>query len=252
MFCKVYLLIFLFFLSLIKISKGEDYTIKTLQGVEVNVLLREDYVNNLLVIAYSNDTIYIDNFTGLDSMPVRINDHFLKIQYRIRGGIGRKVRNCVFFCIKEQLTESLHITSYDDYLYNQSFDDVTDFLQLFFEAGTYMTRLDLQGETIDEYSIKVGIHNYRQSKQHANDNFEYDKNVRLYFDKSQNIFYSELYDVNGVFKIYDPELEKEITRKILGSYPTAILDDRRYYYIDGYWYEQSFDDHLYKMSFRRK
>jgi len=61
----------------------------------------------------------------------------------------------------------------------------------------------------------------------------------LHFDKNLKVFYSIKYDLYDTLKVVSPNTTYK--REIQGDFPEVILEDNKYVFIGGQWFELAND-----------
>lgn len=140
-------------------TSAQDYSIYSLQGSIAKIHVEPQYVNNLLKIIYSTDTICVGNFTDFDEDIRVLNKRFLKITYKVRTGSGIKERNTVLLCVNDNsLCQALHVLSFSSSIFDKTHDRYTDSLQLFEERSIYSARLSFVSSKEKECDLSFAIH----------------------------------------------------------------------------------------------
>lgn len=159
-------------------TKGQSYSITSLDGVKINICLSIKDSSDTLTIACSTDTIHINNFWALDTVEV-VGNAFLKVNYARRGGSNEGYRDFVLVCASHaKLFQALNIESYANYdmrPHEYSLDTV------------YAT---LKGHDKYTYQLLLHIHREYYKEKHPGDGYDYHQSKMLAFDKRLNVFYS--------------------------------------------------------------
>ena len=132
------------------------------------------------------------------------------------------------------------------------FNEKVDSMKLFNEKMQYSIQTNLISKIINEPQLMVNIFDQKISKHHPTENYSFNQNVFLYFDKKKNIFFTGLEDIKGSYTIDDLQSNNEFTQYISGKYPTINLGKYSYYFIDSNWYEKDANNYLLKYSFKRQ
>jgi hypothetical protein len=241
--CAALIIALFFMLSLrhvlaqdvIEIDKAKDtkkdtktYHVKSLDDKNATVKVVPDYVNRVLRMTYLKDVININDFWGAPPEIHLLNKNFIEINYAVRGGSGVGLGNTLIICVDGQhLYEAMHVLRY-----------------LTGESGGYQEeyriKLRLVGNNVNNYKLKVTVHDFVDSKPRPKENYVYDNNTVLAFDVQQNIFYSVKQN------IYDHFIatKNKIKQKVDGNFPTIILGKETYYFINGRWYFNNLDKEM--------
>jgi hypothetical protein len=245
-----YLFIITMLLFVGEFSNAQTFSIEAFDGTIQSIDVVPDYDNDVLKILSSKDTLYIANVIGVEEKVVILDKHFLKIVYNVTAGSDIGLEQILLLCVNNnKLCQSLHVTSLSTYDVETVYDKRADSLKLFDEHGIYELKLTLNGNSKINYKLNIGIHDEERSKRNLLTNYNYNKQVALNFDTSQNIFYSFIKNVDGYFSVYDPKMSKVNKRYITGKFPFIILGRIDYCYINGDWYEMG-DNKLAKYSYR--
>lgn len=217
----------------------EFYNIQSIDGTTQRICIEPNYVDNQLIISCLNDTIKVSNFTGFNERINILNNNFLEIPYKVRGGSNIKLRHVLMLCVNhKRLYQAIHVTSLSSYDVDMVYNKRADSLKLFDEHGLMSLKYDLIESLKKQYTLNVYIHDEIKSKRDPKNNHNYNKQVALTFDANQGVFYSTREDVSQYFTIYDPKTQRESKQYVMGTFPVIKLDKTNYYYIKGEWYEK--------------
>ncbi|WP_419700277.1 hypothetical protein [Mucilaginibacter sp. NFX135] len=204
-----------------------------------------------LVITSLNDRIIIDDFIGFSEEIFILKESFLSVHYTVRSGSNQSREHLLLLCINNnKLYEALHAISLSTYDVVNVYDKKADSLKLFDEHGKYGLSTKLICIDKDHYKLSVNIQDESKSKRDPKTDHNYNKLTNLNFDMNRGVFYSTFKDISKYFTIYDPKARKEIRQYIMGRYPAIELGKNNYYYINNGWYEEGYDDHLFKYTYK--
>jgi hypothetical protein len=199
----------------------KTFNIQSLEGKILKVKVLPDYVHNILCIIYLTDTLKIFDFWGVFPQLSYLSKQFLKINYEVRGGSNLGLGNSLIICVSNnKLYEALHVLRYTDWeselvkTYNVKFAFVTH-----------------KKESILTASIK----DKSFSKKNPETNYVYTNTSKLHLDKKLKIFYSIKKNLYDTLKVVYPDTTYR--REIEGNFPEVILEDNKYVFIGGQWFE---------------
>ena len=213
------------------------YQIKSLGGRNCKVKVWDDFENGTVRIIYLKDTINVYESTGIDKTEI-LNNNFIEINYRFRGGSDIAVGNVVILCVNNnKLCEAAHVEGYINW-------DVHG------EKADNHIKISLGGSNKKNYKLNVNVYDRFSSKNEPQSNYKYYNRSILYFDVNRNVFYSLKKDVYQSFAIYDHKTNKENKQQIRGNYPVIILGKDNYYFIKNEWYSVGDNNQLSNYSSR--
>ena len=213
------------------------YQIQSLDGKESKVKIWDHFEKGIIRITYLKDTINIYESTGIDKIKV-LNNNFIKINYRFRGGSDMAVGNVIILCVNNnKLYEAAHVEDYINW-------DVHG------EKADNHIKISLVGSNKKSYKLNVYVYDRFSSKNDPLLNYNYYNKSVLNFDVSRNVFYSLKEDIYQIFAIYDHKTNKENKQQIRGNYPVIILGKDNYYYIKNEWYNVGDNNQLSNYSSR--
>jgi hypothetical protein len=218
-------------------SNIRTYQIQSLDGKESKVKIWDDFENGIVRIIYLKDTINVYESTGIDKTEI-LNNNFIKINYRFRGGSDMAVGNVIILCVNNnKLYEVAHVLDYINW-------DVHG------EKEDYSLKVFLTGSDKKSYKLNVNIYDRFSSKNKPQSNYKYYNLSTLSFDLNRNVFYSLKENIYQSFTIYDHKTGKEYIQQIRGNYPVIILRKDNYYFIKNEWYDVGDKNHLNHYSSR--
>jgi hypothetical protein len=218
----------------IKATKRDTktYNIISIDGKDHKVTIIPDYENHVLKITYLKETISVQDFWGNPPEIRLLNKNFIRINYAVRGGSGVGLGNTMIICINgSHLYQAMHVLRY---LTGES-------------AGIqeeYHIKMHLIGNHINNYKLKVNVHDFVDSKPLPKENYVYDNNTILAFDVQQNVFYSVK---QGLYDQFITTRNKA-KQKVKGSFPMLILGKETYYFINGRWYTGDLDKEMFEFK----
>jgi hypothetical protein len=150
-----------------------------------------------------------------------LSKQFLKINYEVRGGSNFGLGNSLIICVSNnKLYEALHVLRYTDWESEL--------------VKTYIVKLALVTQKKD-YVLTASIRDKSLSSINPETNYDYTNTSKLHFDKKLKIFYSIKHDLYDTLKVsyHDTTYKREIQ----GNFPEVILEDNKYVFIGGQWFE---------------
>ena len=201
------------------------YNIQSLEGTTLRVKVLPDYVHHVLHVIHLTDTINVFNYWGVPPEISYLSKQFLKINYEVRGGSNFGLGNSLVICAStNKLYEALHVLRYTDWeselvkTYNVKFVFVT------YKKG---------------YMLKASIRDKSLSSTQPETDYDYTNSSKLHFDKKLKVFYSIKEDIYDTLKVVYPDTTYK--HDIRGNYPEVILEDTKYVFIGGQWFELTND-----------
>ncbi|MEO6851147.1 MAG: hypothetical protein ABI203_06125, partial [Mucilaginibacter sp.] len=191
-----------------------------------------DYPNHVLRMSCLKDTISITDYWDVPPEIVVLNNHFIKIEYAVRGGSDLALGNMLILCVNNnKLYEAMHVLRYIDSELGYIIDS-----KKFTEHSNYTIKAVLNRETKNNYKLNVDVHDEVKSS-NPEICYNYKNQSILNFDVKNNVFYSIKEDLYGSFKISHSGRHKRTKQKIRGNFPVIILEKEIYYFIKDGWYE---------------
>ena len=254
MFKFVLIPIILFAVLACKISNAQMYNVQAIDGTAQKISVA-DNEKSTLIISCLQDTLLINNWNNTIGTTL-LNHNFLKVVYDIRVGVGLHEVHTVILCInKNKLIEALHYES----LFHEEFQDyreTADPIGGIAVNSTYKVDLTLTGNAAKDYKLTAKVHDAQKSKLSKQENFNRNTIAHLNFDTGENIFYTDLLDIDRYFTIsrYFTATGSRFREKgklhIKGKFPVVKFGKITYYYIKGFWYERGEKDELVQYSYR--
>jgi hypothetical protein len=195
--------------------------IQSLEGRTVRVKVLPDYVHNILCVIYLKDTVKIFDYWDVFPETSYLSKQFLKINYDVRGGSNFGLGNSLIICVSNnKLYEALHVLRYTDWESEL--------------VKTYNVKFALVPNKKD-YVLTASIRDKSLSSINPETNYDYTNSSKLHFDKKLKIFYSIKHDLYDTLKVsyHDTTYKREIQ----GNFPEVILEDNKYVFIGGQWFE---------------
>ena len=199
----------------------KTFNIQSLEGRTVRVKVLPDYVHNILCLIYLTDTVKVFDYWDVYPQTSYLSKQFLKINYEVRGGSNLGLGNSLIICVSNnKLYEALHVLRYADWESEL--------------VKTYKVKLALVTHKKD-YVLTASIRDKSLSSINPETNYNYTNSSILHFDKKLKIFYSIKHNLYDTLKVsyHDTTYKHEI----LGNFPEVILEDNKYVFIGGQWFE---------------
>jgi hypothetical protein len=197
------------------------FNLQSLEGRTLRVKVLPDYVHNILCIIYLKDTVKVFDYWDVFPKTSYLSKQFLKINYEVRGGSNFGLGNSLIICVSNnKLYEALHVLRYTDWESEL--------------VKTYIVKLALVTQKKD-YVLTASIRDKSLSSINPETNYDYTNTSKLHFDKKLKIFYSIKHDLYDTLKVsyHDTTYKREIQ----GNFPEVILEDNKYVFIGGQWFE---------------
>jgi hypothetical protein len=203
----------------------KTFTVQSLEGKTVRVKVLPDYVHNILCVIYLKDTVRVFDYWGVLPEISYLSKKFLKINYAVRGGSNFGLGNSLIICVSDRkLHEALHVLRYTDWESEL--------------VKTYNVKFSLVNHKKD-YILTARIRDKSVSSINPETNYDYTNISKLHFDKNLKIFYSIKHDLYDTLKVVYPTTTYK--RAIQGNFPEVILEDNKYVFIGGQWFELTND-----------
>ena len=195
--------------------------IQSLEGKTLKVKLLPDYVHNALCVIYLTDTLKVFDFWGMPAQTSHLSKQFLKINYEVRGGSNFALGNSLIICVSNnKLYEALHVLRYTDW--------ESELVKTYNVKFAFVTRKK-------EYMLTASIRDKSFSKNNPETNYDYTNISKLHFDKKLKVFYCIKKDIYDTLKVVYQDTTYR--REIQGNFPEVILEDNKYVFIGGQWFE---------------
>lgn len=220
-----------------KATKRDTKTINiiSLDGKNRKVQIMPDYSKHVFNISCLKDTISINDFWGVPVEIHVLDNRFVQIIYEVRGGSNLALGNILIVCVNgNKLYEALHILRYATW----DSGDLTKYkVKIMFGRSFKKT-----------YQLNVTVHDYVNSQTDPGENYVYNDNNTLRFDKKTNVFYNLRSRVYDTLKVYEPNTGQFVKQLIQGNFPTILLGKESYYYIKDGWYEVQRDHNINRLA----
>jgi len=199
----------------------KTFNIQSLEGKALKVKVFPDYVHDILCIIYLTDTIKVFNYWDVPPQTSYLSKQFIKIDYEVRGGSNVGLGNSLIICVSNnKLYEALHVLRYTD-----SESEIVQTYRVKFAFAT-----GKKG-----YMLIASIRDKSFSTKNPETNYDYSNTSKLRFDKKLKVFYSIKKDLYDTLKVVYPNTT--YIREIQGNFPEVILEDNKYVFIGGQWFE---------------
>lgn len=199
----------------------KTFNIQSLEGEILKVKVLPDYVHNVLCIIYLTDTLKVFNYWGVPAQTSHLSKQFLKINYEVRGGSNLGLGNSLIICVSNnKLYEALHVLRYADW--------ESELVKTYNVKFAFVTRKK-------NYMLMASIIDKSLSTNDPETNYYYTNTSKLHFDKKLKVFYSIKNDLYDTLKVCYPDTTYR--REIQGNFPEVILEDKKYVFMGGQWFE---------------
>jgi len=193
------------FSALVQPVAAQTYTIRSFEGIQVDVNFYYRPGSEKLVISCLQDTLVLDDYWAMDTVKI-LDRVFLQLNYSRRGGSNEGFGSLILLYFSNgRLGEALNIESYSNW-------DMRPANYLLFTVDAQLT-----GHDVDSYQLKLTIHDERRSKLQPRLDNRLDKVENLSFDKRSRCFYSHLDPLRGV------------------TVPVVTILKNTYSYVNGHW-----------------
>jgi hypothetical protein len=197
------------------------FNIQSLEGKTLKVKVLPDYVHDILYVIYLTDTVKVFDYWDVSPKISYLSRQFLKINYEVRGGSNLGLGNSLIICVSNnKLYEALHVLRYTDWESEL--------------VKTYNVRFAFARRKKD-YVITASIRDKSISTNDPETNYDYTNSSKLHFDKRLKVFYSIKQNIYDTLKVVYPNTTYK--REIQGNFPEVILENNRYVFIGGQWFE---------------
>jgi hypothetical protein len=197
------------------------FNIQSLEGRTVRIKILPDYVHNILCVIYLTDTVKVFDYWDVSPKTSYLSKQFLKINYEVRGGSNLGLGNLLIVCVSNnKLYEALHVLRYSDWESEL--------------VKTYNVKFAFLNNKKD-YILTASLRDKSFSSINPETNYDYSNSSKLHFDRKLKVFYSIKYDLYDTLKVsyHDTTYRREIQ----GNFPEIILEDVKYVFIGGQWFE---------------
>ena len=199
----------------------KTFNIQSLEGKTIRVKIVPDYVHNILCVIYLKDTVKVFDYWDVFPKTSYLSKQFLKIDYEVRGGSNFALGNSLIICVSNnKLYEALHVLLYTDWESEL--------------VKTYNVKFAFVIHKKD-YVITTSIRDKSLSSTNPETDYDYTNSSKLHFDKKLKVFYSIKKDLHDTLKV--GYVDTTYKREIEGNFPEVILEDNKYVFIGGQWFE---------------
>ncbi len=195
--------------------------IQSLEGRTVRVKLLPDYAHNILCVIYLKDTVKVFDYWDVTPETSYLSKQFLKINYEVRGGSNFGLGNTLIICVSNnKLYEALHVLRYTDWE-----SELVQTYNVKFTLVTYKK----------DYILTARIKDKSLSSINPETNYYYTSSSKLHFDRNLKVFYSIKKNLYDTVQVTYPSTNYR--HEIEGNFPEVILEDNKYVFIGGQWFE---------------
>lgn len=232
-------------------QEKEDMVLElnSLSGKSVRVNFEPDDVNDKITLKLdSKEMLCINGFRELEEDIKVLNNKFIMIHYKIRGGSGVKVRKTTLVCVADgKLHKALDVVTTVSHNIGDLNDSWKESVKQSDNCGLYVLKLiGLQNQG-KEFLLTAVEHEMEYSKADKQDNFEREDSVKLFFDDVNKVFYTKMMTLNGRYMV---EGELGSLRKFRNQVvPFISLKNEEYVYIEKEWYYLEPGNRLTKVSY---
>ena len=199
--------------------------IQSLEGKALTVKVLPDYAHNVLCVIYLKDTVKVYDYWDVRPETSYLGKQFLKIDYEVMGGSNFGLGNSLVLCVSNnKLYEALHVLRYTDW--------ESELVKKYNVKFALVTRKK-------NYIITASVSEKSISTNNPETNYHYTSSSKLHFDKKLKVFYSIKKDLYDTLKVL--YVNTSYKRAIEGNFPMVILEDNKYVFIGGQWFELNKD-----------
>jgi hypothetical protein len=232
-------------------DNNESFKIFSLENKESTVYLKLDVVNERITVQLNpSQTLCINGFKGFEQKPTILNQKFMELQFKIRGGSGVAIRRYVLICISEsKLCKAIDVLSMISSKFEKTYVSSIDKLNLYNESSIYKLSFTMSQDDDQNNILVVKQYEKIYSKDKPNKNHETQDVLTFSFDKVNKVFYNTQEDLKGSFDI-DDDIGGSFAKKIFNSelYPVIKLRNEEYFFINKNWYIKDGKSHLTEFS----
>ncbi|GAA3981179.1 hypothetical protein [Mucilaginibacter dorajii] len=197
------------------------FNIQSLEGRTVRVKVLPDYVHNILCVIYLKDTVKVFDYWDVFPETTYLSKKFLEINYEVRGGSNLGLGNSLILCVSNnKLYEALHVLRYSDWESEL--------------VKTYNVKFALVNHKKD-YVLNASVRDKSLSSINPETDYDYTNSSKLHFDRKLKVFYSIKKNLYDTLKVSYPDTTYK--QQIEGNFPQVILEDNKYVFIGGQWFE---------------
>jgi len=233
-----------------QLVENENYKLLSFENEECFVTVEKNIVKEYIKVKLNkNEELCICNFKGLEHQVKVLNQKFLELRIKTRGGSGIAMRRYILICISEnRLVKAIDVISMISYEFKETYVTSVDSLNQYDESSTYKLTFTITQNGNDFKLIAIELEKVR-SKKSPSKNHDTTDLLQFNFDMKMNVFYNQLEGLNGVFTIDSDDGNPTISKMFGGEkYPTIKLKNEKYFYINRAWYVNDGKNHLTKIS----
>jgi hypothetical protein len=228
----------------------ENYKLLSLDNKECSISLELDAAKeNVKVKLNANEVLCINGFKGLEQGVNVLNQKFLELRIKTRGGSGVAMRRYILICVSDnKLVKAIDILSMISSEFKETYAPSIDSLNQYDESSIYKLTFTITQNDNDFKLIAIESETV-QSKKNPSKNHDTKDLLQFDFDMNMKVFYNQLVSLNGVFTIDSDDGNPTISNQFgEDKYPTIKLKNEKYYYINHVWYINDGKNHLTKFS----
>jgi len=225
-----------------------SFELNSLSGESVRVNLELDDVNEKIILKLnSKEMLCLDNYRGLDDEMKVLNNKFIMIHYKVRGGSDIKVRKTTLVCVADgKLHKALDIVSTMSHNIGDLKANGDESLKQSDECGLYTLKLVSLQHQGRGFLLTAVEHEMESSKADKQNNFEREDSVKMFFDDVNKVFYTKMITLNGRYMV---EGESDSLRNFKNLLvPFISLNNEESVYIDKDWYYMEPGNRLAKVT----
>jgi hypothetical protein len=230
---------------------NKSYKLYSLENIESTVNIKLDDANEKITIELNPNEIFcINGFRGLDQDVNILNQKFIELRFKIRGGSGVAIRRYVLICISDsKLYKSIDVISMISSEFKETYVPSIDSLNLYNESSIYKLSFTMSQGDNQNYKL-IAIQSEKvKSKHDTTQNHETQDMLQFSFDKGNKVFYNQLNSLNGSFEINTDNGNLRTKKDFNGTeYPSIKLKNEEYYFINQSWYIKDGKNHLTEFS----
>jgi hypothetical protein len=230
---------------------NKSFKLFSLENKEDSVNINLDPLNEKITLKLTPDEVLcVHGYRGLEQQINILNQKFVELFFRIRGGSGVAVRRYILICISNnKLYKSIDVLSTVSSEFNLTYVPSIDSLNLYDEKSLY--NLSFMMSYQDGQNNKLIATQYEKvtSKYDPTQNHETLDTLQFNFDSKNKIFYNHIESLDGSFTINSDVNNIDIQNNFNGeNYSVVKLKDEEYFFIEHSWYVKGINNHLYKLS----
>lgn len=233
-----------------QLTDGTKYKIYSLENKEFILQVKPDVNNEKIIITLNpKETLCINGYSGFDQQIKVLNEKFIELHFRMRGGSGVAIRRYVLVCVSGvKLYKPIDVLSLVRSEFKETYVPSIDSLNLYDESSLFSLKFNLLQDHGQRFKLYVTQSEEVISKYDPSKNHLYKDSLELKFDESCSVFYDEFRNLRGHFDISsDDGSSKEIIFKG-EKYPAIKLRNAEYYYINQKWLMRDRKNHLSEFS----